>query len=346
MVERLRVDISLVGQHLLPDGGMVTFDNGVSHFFVTKWGQPDGLGERPIERFYRDLTEKEYEALRKAHPEWKLPKAITPQERGTGTGNTVGRVQGQSPSAAVPVQEANPEVHPETPAEASRWGSMSAGIHGVLDAAGFVPALGAVPDLANAFIYWLEGNSTEMWWSLAAAVPGPGDIGKGAHLLQKGLGVAEKKALKEVAKKELEHAAEKLRKKTQKEAEEKAAQKAGGKVETKGVCIILAGEIYAEAKVVADRFRKMFMDGLKLYKLTVNPDGSKGSPHPGSGTTWHGHQQQLAQHQKTLRISIAAYDKAKCKQPPINKAIRDLAYYPIPKKPGSIPGYPFTHIDQ
>lgn len=51
--------------------------------------------------------------------------------------------------------------------------------HGVLDVAGFIPAVGAVPDLINAGIYALEGNGLEAGLSLAAAVPVVGDISAG-----------------------------------------------------------------------------------------------------------------------------------------------------------------------
>lgn len=62
--------------------------------------------------------------------------------------------------------------------------------HGVLDVAGFIPVLGAVPDLLNAGIYALEGNALDAGMSLVAAVPGVGDIGaavgKGGKYLFKG----------------------------------------------------------------------------------------------------------------------------------------------------------------
>lgn len=48
-------------------------------------------------------------------------------------------------------------------------------IHGVLDVAGFVPGLGAIPDLANAALYAAEGNVKEFVWSAASAVPLIGD---------------------------------------------------------------------------------------------------------------------------------------------------------------------------
>lgn len=56
--------------------------------------------------------------------------------------------------------------------------------HGVLDAAGFIPVFGAIPDVINGCIYAAEGNA------LDAAIPGVGDIGavvgKGGKYLMKG----------------------------------------------------------------------------------------------------------------------------------------------------------------
>jgi hypothetical protein len=133
------------------------------------------------------------------------------------------------------------------------------------------------------------------------------------------------------------------------EEEAAAARKAkgneGGYVEGKAICKALAFKIYTLAPEVAKRFLDMMEDGLGLFKLTVNPDGTpKPSPLPKKAGTWHGHEKQLREKQKTLRDDIAAYDKNKCKQPKIIRPVRDLAYIPIPKSPGGTPNYPLMHI--
>jgi hypothetical protein len=105
--------------------------------------------------------------------------------------------------------------------------------------------------------------------------------------------------------------------------------------------------IYTQVPEVAKRFIDMMQDKLGLFNLTVNSDGSKGKPHsslPKGSGTWHGHVQQLSQKQKSLRDSINEYDLAKCRQPKIIKSVRDLAYHPIPSRPGSVPSYPFSNL--
>jgi len=134
-----------------------------------------------------------------------------------GSGNTVGIVQGQSPGKATSAKKANPAAAPETPAEKSWWQRASPWVHGALDVLGFVPGLGAIPDIANAGIYALEGNAEEALWSLAAAVPGAGDAAKLGRL-----GVKAGKELVQRAEKELAQRAEK-------ELAQKAKKKAAGK---------------------------------------------------------------------------------------------------------------------
>jgi len=55
-------------------------------------------------------------------------------------------------------------------------------IHGALDLGGMVPAFGAIPDLANAGLHWLEGNKGAATASLGAAIPILGDSAKGTWM--------------------------------------------------------------------------------------------------------------------------------------------------------------------
>jgi hypothetical protein len=64
-------------------------------------------------------------------------------------------------------------------------------VHGVLDVAGFVPGLGAVPDLLNAGLYAVRGDLGNAALSAAAAVPLFGDAAKGTAMAVKaGRGLA------------------------------------------------------------------------------------------------------------------------------------------------------------
>lgn len=62
------------------------------------------------------------------------------------------------------------------------WAGFSGWVHGALDVAGFVPGLGAIPDLLNAGIYALEGDWQNAGLSAVAAVPAAGDAVKGGTI--------------------------------------------------------------------------------------------------------------------------------------------------------------------
>lgn len=68
--------------------------------------------------------------------------------------------------------------------------SVLDGIQLALDAAGFVPGLGAIPDLTNAAISAIRGNWAEAGLSVLAAVPVVGDAAAGAKLAKRGVKAA------------------------------------------------------------------------------------------------------------------------------------------------------------
>jgi hypothetical protein len=67
------------------------------------------------------------------------------------------------------------------------WARVSNAIHTVLDLAGFIPGLGAIPDLINAGIYAAEGDFKNAALSATAAVPVAGDAIKGGAMAIKGV---------------------------------------------------------------------------------------------------------------------------------------------------------------
>lgn len=69
------------------------------------------------------------------------------------------------------------------------------GIQTALDIAGFVPGVGAIPDLLNAAVYAVRGDKINAGLSLLAAVPGIGDAAAAAKIAGKGV-----KAVKAVQK--------------------------------------------------------------------------------------------------------------------------------------------------
>jgi len=115
-----------------------------------------------------------------------------------------------------------PAVKPDTPKEAQAaqegkgiWGVVSGPVHFVLGAAGFIPGLGAVPDLLDAGVYALEGDMISAGLSAGAAVPFAGDAVKAGTLVGK--------AGKQVAKEAAEKA---LKEKLEREAKDKIAREA------------------------------------------------------------------------------------------------------------------------
>lgn len=95
------------------------------------------------------------------------------------------------------------------------------GIQMALDLAGFVPGVGAIPDLLNAAIYAVRGDNLNASLSLLAAVPGIGDAAAAAKIAGKGVKLAKsaKKAENTIAgtEKVVDMAKYKAAKKAQKE---------------------------------------------------------------------------------------------------------------------------------
>jgi hypothetical protein len=67
---------------------------------------------------------------------------------------------------------------PAAPPDDGAWGV----VHGALDMLGFIPKLGAVPDLVNAGIYAARGKHDEARMSAIAAIPYVGDAAKAVKL--------------------------------------------------------------------------------------------------------------------------------------------------------------------
>lgn len=92
---------------------------------------------------------------------------------------------GETASTALPAVQANPPAEVETEEEESWWSIASPWVHGGLDALGFVPGLGAIPDIINAGIYAVEGDAVNAGLSGVGAIPIFGDAVKGGVLVGK-----------------------------------------------------------------------------------------------------------------------------------------------------------------
>lgn len=193
----------------------------------------------------KELQEDEYEALRAGY--LRTEQATLPPFSSLKSGNTIGRVVGETAPAAVPASQANPPIEAETDAEKGWWINASPWVHGGLDVLGFVPGLGAIPDLINAGVYAVEGDAVNAGLSAVAAIPFAGDaikgsvlVGKGAHRLgSEAAQQTAQKAAKEVAERGEREASERLSKNaTERHAsEQSAAPKAGdgGKIKQRKV---------------------------------------------------------------------------------------------------------------
>lgn len=145
----------------------------------------------------KEMQEEEYEEMRKGYLRAEL--ATLPPFSSFKSGNTIGRVVGETAPAAVPASQANPSIEAETDTEQGWWKSASPWVHGGLDVLGFVPGLGAIPDLINAGIFALEGDVANASLSALAAIPFAGDALKGGVLVGKGINKAGAHAGKELA---------------------------------------------------------------------------------------------------------------------------------------------------
>jgi hypothetical protein len=147
-------------------------------------------------------------------------------------------------------------------------------LHDVLDAAGLVPVLGAVPDGVNAGIYAIEGDWVNAGISVAAMIP---IFGEGVTITKAGLKVTDK-AVKKLGKEALEAelkalkaeakfakaAEKKLVKEGLEKGEKKAAEGGAKKVVVKGAESALerAARYAAEGTIITYKEGKEITSGL------------------------------------------------------------------------------------
>lgn len=186
MGDPLVIDISMAFSRTNADGVTFTGYNNASSVSIYRF-EPGA--ESASESW--ELTHDEYEAFRKQVPELNLP-VLKPRKPGTNAnGNTVGKVVGEAPSAAVPASQANPPVKAETEAEKGVGGQILDGLQIGLDVAGLVPGFGEFADLANAGISAARGDYVGATLSLAAAIPFAGWGATAAKGVKRGVDIAQ-----------------------------------------------------------------------------------------------------------------------------------------------------------
>jgi len=213
---------------------------------ATSIGDPDELflqqgenGGVQVDVFWRDamgkeihdskeLNEDEYETLRKRY--FKSEQATLPPFNSFKSGNTVGRVVGETAPAAVPAAQANPPIEAETEEEGITGEQVLDGIQLGLDVVGLIPIVGEAADIISAGISLARGDYVGAGLSLLSAIPFVGYLGTAGKGARYGAKMAEAsgKAAKEAADKVAKEAAEK-------KARDAAArkQKQGAKIKPK-----------------------------------------------------------------------------------------------------------------
>ncbi|WP_339439641.1 polymorphic toxin type 15 domain-containing protein [Pseudomonas sp. EA_15y_Pfl1_P104] len=174
--------------------------------------QADLFGTDPQGKPYhesRTFNEQEYEQLRKHFMTREL--ATLPPFSSFKSGNTIGRVVGETVPAQVSASEANPPIEAETEEEGITGEQILDGIQLGLDVFGLIPVVGEVADIASGIISLARGDYVGAGLSLLSAIPFVGYAGTAGKATRYGAKMAEAsgKAGKEVVDKATKAAAEK-----------------------------------------------------------------------------------------------------------------------------------------
>ncbi|KAB0480707.1 Novel toxin 15 [Pseudomonas reinekei] len=157
----------------------------------------------------REMQEDEYEEMRKGYLRAEL--ATMPPFSSFKSGNTIGRVVGETAPSAVPASQANPPIEAETEEEGITGEQILDGIQLGLDVVGLIPVVGEVADIASGVISLFRGDYVGAGLSLLSAIPFVGYLGTAGKATRYGAKMAEAsgKAGKEVVDRAAKEAAEK-----------------------------------------------------------------------------------------------------------------------------------------
>ena len=191
----------------------------------------------------REMQEDEYEEMRKDYLRAEL--ATMPPFSSFKSGNTIGRVVGETAPAQVPASRANPPIEAETEEEGITGEQVLDGIQLGLDVVGLIPVFGEIADLANAGVSAARGDYVGAGLSLLSAIPFVGYAGTAGKAARYGTTMVEAsgkaakeatdKAAKEAADKAAKEAAEKKAKEaaTRKRDQENEDGQSGGKIKSR-----------------------------------------------------------------------------------------------------------------
>lgn len=182
---------------------LVDFANGVK-----EWGKALELNEVEYEALRQELFKRELADLQNVPTYAELyPPASHAGATTSPNGNTMGRVNGETPAMGKSANGSNPDVESETPAEGVTGEQVLDGLQLGLDIVGLVPVVGEIADVANAGISLARGDYAGAALSLLSAIPFVGYVGTagkvgrhGAKAAAEALAKAAKEGIKQVAK--------------------------------------------------------------------------------------------------------------------------------------------------
>ncbi|POA28741.1 GH-E family nuclease [Pseudomonas sp. GW456-12-1-14-TSB6] len=182
----------------------------------------DAMGNEVHES--KEMQEKEYEALRARY--LHSEQATLPPFSSFKSGNTIGRVVGETAPAQVPASRANPPIEAETEEESITGEQILDSIQLGLDVVGLIPVVGEVADIASGVISLFRGDYVGAGLSLLSAIPFVGYAGTAGKAARHSTKMAEAsgKAGKEVVDKAAREAAEKKAREAAAHAQEQGAK--------------------------------------------------------------------------------------------------------------------------
>lgn len=233
-LDTLHVQVQEVSLRKLPNGPdrMFVQTDGAGKVLVdfadglNEWGKALGLNEEQYEAlrqeaFHRELADlQDIPTYAELYPYAGNGGAIT-----SPNGNTLGRVNGETPAMGKAADDSNADVEIETPEEGITGEQMLDGLQLGLDIVGLIPVIGEFADVANAGISLSRGDYAGAALSLLSAIPFVGYLGTAGKVGRYGTKAAAEasaKAANEMANRSAKEAAEK----TAKEASDHAIKHA------------------------------------------------------------------------------------------------------------------------
>ncbi|WP_449432744.1 hypothetical protein [Pseudomonas putida] len=192
---------------------------------VNEWGHSLELNETQYEDLRQEVFCKELADLEDIPTYAEL---YPPPGKGAGgaatspNGNTLGRVNGETPASNNTAEDSNAEVESETAAEGVTGDKILDGLQFGLDIVGLIPVVGEIADVANAGISLARGDYAGAALSLLSAVPFAGYLGTAGKVGRYGT-KAMADASAKTAREAGEHRAKQVTDKTAKEVAEKIA---------------------------------------------------------------------------------------------------------------------------